>query len=152
MTATRDSVSLSEINTLMSKFEERGLDLRKLSDVLDSTDPVAAFGEMLSGESMYPLAWGPAELHLYKFDTKSRYNWPEYVSLEQEGVKFISCADCITHTWVYAAQGKRRHLSKKMSDFIQVSSNLQVKATQKGLLIRRPIVPKGIGFCSGAAD
>lgn len=145
------SVSLDEINLLTTKLNESDLNIQDVIGALESDDPVAAFASALKNEAVFPLRWGRPKFHAFAYDTESRWKWPERTTLDDGSLTYTACADCGSHAWIWF-RGTKSHLSKRMKDFVQIASDLQIKVLPQGILIRRPRPFKRSPNCAGAAD
>jgi len=116
-------------------------------------DPrIAAVIEALQQRGAYPRRWMTETRHPYE-RYESNNGWREDVetSLPDDGFTFKICADCGTHVWIRIGD-KEHHLSTRMSGYLIIAPNIQVKATRSALLVQRARPVSGFGFCHAAAD
>lgn len=150
MTVDLANISLDDINLLTAKLSDVDVDIQDLIAALESDDPIVAFSETLKGEPVFPMQWGRPKFHAFAYNTESRWKWPERTTLEDDGLMYTACADCNTHAWI-RFRGIELHLSTRMTEFVQIAADLQIKALSQGILLRRPRLFKNLNG-AGAAD
>lgn len=150
MTVGQASVSLDEINQLLATFDDAGLGIRDIKAILEASDPGTKLAESLSGEAMFPRQWDEPEYYEFKQDLPD-YKWMKRIQLQEDGLMCKVCDDCGSHVWV-EVEGYELHLSKSITDFVQVTPDLQIKPIANGLLVRRPRPLKGMRHCQYACD
>lgn len=145
------------------RIHSRREDVMELSIPVDITDEAAealardprimAVVKALQQRSSYPRQWDNAATS-YPYERYEANNgWHEDVetSLPSDGVTFKICADCGTKVWIRIGD-REHHLSMRMSSFLIIAPNLQVKATRSALLVLRTHPISGAQFCHAAAD
>ena len=150
MTVGQASVSLDEINQLLTTFGSAGLGVQDVQAVFDAPDPATRLAEYLSGQAIFPRQWDKPKHYEFKQDHPD-YAWIKRVRLPEDGLMCKVCDDCGSHVWVEVA-GHELHLSMRITDFVQVTPDLQIKPVASGLLVRRPRQLKGMRHCKYACD
>jgi len=150
MTVGQASVSLDEINQLHSALAYVGMSIRDMQAILEASDPATKLAESLRGEAMFPRQWDKPKYYEFKQDHPD-YKWMKRVELPEDGLMCKVCDDCGSHVWVVVA-GYELHLSKRLTDFVQITPDLMVKPSAGGLLVRRPRPLKGMRHCQYACD
>lgn len=133
-----NKVQVSEINQLVTIIDDCGLNIQDIISVLKTDDPGGTLMSALQGEPVFPRQWGQPEFHPFAYDTQSEWKWPVQTTLNEHGLTYEACADCDTSAWVYF-RAMRLHLPKRMKDFIQIASDIQIKVMKHGIQLRQPI-------------
>jgi len=150
MTVENNNATLDKVTAFLHSLDGSDLDVRRLISILESGDPVGSLANHLRGDPLFPLRWSKPTFHPYEYEEGS-HEWPALVELQDGQLTYKVCADCGTHVWV-KVYGLKLHLSKRIGDFIQVTSELQVKPVGRGLLVRRPQKQGNFFYCKYACD
>lgn len=111
----------------------------------------AAAIETIQRRNAYPRRWGKSTRH--KYEQRSADNgWKEDVWVElPKDLAYKICPDCGTHVRIRVGD-QEFHLSMRLSDFVNLTPNLQVKPERSVLLVRRLRSFPGARHCQAAAD